>query len=208
MAPPRPWPRTRHTDQRHGATGWVGICHQVGEDDDHLAVDDSGGEKNWLGQIRGWPAECTCPPPSIKRDCDRRTMSTGRTCLADVQAKSLRLILEACGHSGQKTRARRSLPGPDAGHPLQGDAGQSCYQDSSRHCSNLTVVKSRSRHDRRAGAAFSVRREPTATISQCRVACAAAQRLSREYPTAGRRLAARELPGSRRPRSRASPFAG
>jgi hypothetical protein len=57
-----PWPRTRHADQRHGATGWVNICHQVGEDDDHLAVDDSGGEKNWLGQIRGWPAECTCPP--------------------------------------------------------------------------------------------------------------------------------------------------
>src|ERR1700733_2784411 len=47
-----PWPRTRHADQRHGATGWVNICHQVGEDAD-LAVDDSGGEKNWLAQIRG-----------------------------------------------------------------------------------------------------------------------------------------------------------
>ena len=57
-----PWPRTRHADQRHRATDWVSICHQVGEDDDHLAVDDSGGEKNWLAQIRGWPAECTCPP--------------------------------------------------------------------------------------------------------------------------------------------------
>ena len=30
---------------------------------------------------------------------------------------------DLCGHSGQKTRARRSLPGPDAGHPLQGNAG-------------------------------------------------------------------------------------
>ena len=27
-----------------------------------------------------------------------------------------------CGHSGQKPRARRSLPGPNAGHPLQGAA--------------------------------------------------------------------------------------
>jgi hypothetical protein len=50
--------------------------------------------------------------------------------------------------------------------------------------------------------------EPTATISQCRAACAEAQGLSREHPTAGRRLAARELPGPRRPRSGASPFAG
>ena len=66
-------------------------------------------------------------------------MSTGKTCLADVHAKS-RLILETCGHSGQKTRARRSLPGPDAGHPLQGDAGQSCYQDFFMTLLNLTVV--------------------------------------------------------------------
>ena len=44
------------------ATGWANICNQTGEDDDHLAVDDSGGEKNRLAQIRGWPAECTCPP--------------------------------------------------------------------------------------------------------------------------------------------------
>jgi hypothetical protein len=44
------------------ATGWANVCNQTGEDDDHLAVDDSGGEKNRLAQIRGWPAECTCPP--------------------------------------------------------------------------------------------------------------------------------------------------
>jgi len=38
------------------ATGWANVCNQTGEDDDHLAVDDSGGEKNRLAQIRGWPA--------------------------------------------------------------------------------------------------------------------------------------------------------
>ena len=47
---------------------------------------------------------------------------------------------DLCGHSGQKTRARRSLPGPDAGHHLQGDAGQSCYQVFFMTLLNLTVV--------------------------------------------------------------------
>src|ERR1700733_11213417 len=50
--------------------------------------------------------------------------------------------------------------------------------------------------------------EQTAMISQCRAACAAAQRLSREHPTAGRRLAERESLGPRRPLSVASPVAG
>ncbi len=35
---------------------------------------------------------------------------------------------DLCGHSGQKPRARRSLPGPDAGHPLQA-AGGHCGND-------------------------------------------------------------------------------
>jgi hypothetical protein len=33
-------------------------------------------------QIRGWPAECTCPPLQPKRDCNRRTTSAGETASA------------------------------------------------------------------------------------------------------------------------------
>ena len=47
---------------------------------------------------------------------------------------------DLCRHSGHKTRARRSLPGPDAGHPLPGGAGQSGYQDFFMTLLNLTVV--------------------------------------------------------------------
>jgi hypothetical protein len=91
----------------------------------------AGGEKNWLGQVRGWPAECACPPSSIKRDCDRRTMSTGRTYLADVHPKS-RLTLE----TSASTPVRRRGPGgacPDRTRaiPCKVTRGQSGYQDSS-----------------------------------------------------------------------------
>jgi hypothetical protein len=76
---------------------------------------------------------------------------------------------DLCGHSGQKTRARRSLPGPDAGHPLQGNAGSVGLSGFFMTLLKLTVVNIADR-DMIA---------PTVTISQCRVACAAAQGLSR-----------------------------
>jgi hypothetical protein len=71
--------------------------------------------------------------------------------------------------SGQKTRARRSLPGPDAGHPLQGNAGSAGLSGFFVTLLKLTVVNVADR-DMIA---------PTVTISQCRAACAAAQGLSR-----------------------------
>jgi hypothetical protein len=74
-----------------------------------------------------------------------------------------------CGHSGQETRARRSLPGPDAGHPLQGDAGSVGLSGFFMALLKLTVVNIADR-DMIA---------PAVTISQCRAACAAPQGLSR-----------------------------
>jgi hypothetical protein len=59
----------------------------------------------WLRSGDG-PLSVRARPSSIKRDCDRRTMSTGRTCLADVHAKS-RLILE----TSAGTPVRRRGPG-------------------------------------------------------------------------------------------------
>jgi hypothetical protein len=88
------------------ATSRANVWNQTGEDDDHLAVDDSGGERTgWLRSGDG-PLSVRARPSSIKRDCDRRTMSTGRTCLADVHAKS-RLILE----TSADTPVRRRGPG-------------------------------------------------------------------------------------------------
>ena len=51
------------------------------------------------------PLSVRARPSSIKRDCDRRTTSTGRKCLVNVHAKS-RLIPELYGHSGQKTKGQ------------------------------------------------------------------------------------------------------
>jgi len=76
---------------------------------------------------------------------------------------------DLCGHSGHKTRARRSLPGPDAGHPLQGDAGSVGLSGFFMTLLKLTVVNIADR-DMIA---------PTVTISQYRAACGAAQQLSR-----------------------------
>jgi hypothetical protein len=45
-------------------------------------------QKPWLGSDPGWPAECTCPPSSLKHDCDRSTTRTGEGCLMKVHAKS------------------------------------------------------------------------------------------------------------------------
>jgi hypothetical protein len=129
-----PLPRIRHADQRHTgeATGWINVCHQTGEDDDHLAVDDSERRKELAGLRSGdGPLSVRARPSSIKRDCDRRTMRIGRTCLADVHAKS-RLILE----TSAGTPVRRRGPGgacPDRTRaiPCKVSRGQSGYQDSS-----------------------------------------------------------------------------
>lgn len=40
-------------------------------------------------QIRRWPAECTCPPSRLKRDCASRATSTGGKCLV---TKPVRLL--------------------------------------------------------------------------------------------------------------------
>jgi hypothetical protein len=64
------------------------------------------------------PLSVRVRPSSLKRDCDRGTMSTGEKCRVYAHAKSRLTPGCLCGHSGQKPRARRSLPGPDAGHPL------------------------------------------------------------------------------------------
>ena len=55
-------------------------------------------------QVRGWPAECTCPPLQHQRDCGRRTTSTGGNCLVTY---TLRLILEPLRtlRSGDKRQA-------------------------------------------------------------------------------------------------------
>jgi hypothetical protein len=46
-------------------------------------------QESWLGSAsEGRPAERTCPPPGLKRDRDRRTSSTGETCLVHAHAKS------------------------------------------------------------------------------------------------------------------------
>ena len=51
------------------------------------------------------PPSVRARPSGLKRDCDRRTTSTGEWCLVSAHAKS-RLTAETCGHSGQRTRAR------------------------------------------------------------------------------------------------------
>jgi hypothetical protein len=67
------------------------------------------------------------------------------------------------------SRKRASLPGPDAGHPLQGNGGSVGLSGFFMTLLKLTVVNIANR-DVIA---------PTVTISQCRTACAAAQGLSR-----------------------------
>ena len=73
------------------------------------------------------PLSVRARPSSPKRDRDRRTTSTGGTCLANAHARS-RLTLETTAD----TRARnqgpgRRLPGPDADHP-PASCGQSRVQ--------------------------------------------------------------------------------
>jgi len=84
----------------------------------------TGGRCNSPGwaRIRGWPAECTCPPLRPKRDCSRRPTSTGES--AGERTREVTLDPGA----STDTPARRqgpggSLPGPGAGHPLQPAGG-------------------------------------------------------------------------------------
>ena len=51
------------------------------------------------------------------------------------------------GHSGQETRARRSLPGPDAGHPRRGAVVTAEISIRNRHhqeARNLAFIRSNS----------------------------------------------------------------
>jgi hypothetical protein len=82
------------------------------------------------------PLSVRARPSSIKRDCDRRATSTGETCLAHLHAKS-RLILGClCGHSGQKTRARRE-PARTGRGPSPATCGPACYWTV---CAELTAT--------------------------------------------------------------------
>ena len=72
----------------------------------------------WRDRACGMQAEGAKAPPDcrrivirlrygIKGRCDRWATCTGEECLVNVHHAKSRLILETCGHSGQKTRARR-----------------------------------------------------------------------------------------------------
>jgi hypothetical protein len=65
------------------------------------------GAKGLVGLRSGdGPLSVRARPSGLKRNCDRRTTSTGGMCPVDVHAKS-RLTPEClCGHSGQRPRAR------------------------------------------------------------------------------------------------------
>ena len=66
------------------------------------------------------PLSVRVRPSSPKRDCARRTTSTGGNAPANVHAKS-RLTLQTTADPPVRNQGSgRSLPGPDAGHPLQG----------------------------------------------------------------------------------------
>ena len=73
----------------------------------------------WLRSGDG-PLSVRARPSSIKRDRDRRATSTGEKRLVNVHATS-RLTPEPLRALRSETQGPgRSLPGPDAGHPLQG----------------------------------------------------------------------------------------
>jgi hypothetical protein len=60
-------------------------------------------------------------PSSLKRDFDRRATSTGGKFLVNVHHAKSRLILETFADTPVGNQGSgRSLPGPDAGHPLHG----------------------------------------------------------------------------------------
>ena len=83
------------------------------------------------------PPSVRARPSSLKRDCDRRTTSTGGKCLVYVHAKS-RLIPElSAGTPVRNQGLGRSLPGPDAGHRLHsagGRRGANCHARPQTTC--------------------------------------------------------------------------
>jgi hypothetical protein len=70
------------------------------------------------------PLSVRARPSSIKRDCGRRATRTGGRCPEERTREVTLDPGDLCEHSGQRPRARPSLPGPDAGHPLH-SAGRS-----------------------------------------------------------------------------------
>jgi hypothetical protein len=67
-------------------------------------------------QARGWPAECPGVPLHRQGAPEDPFKPLRRKHLRDPSLERRSL----CAPSGQKPRARPSLPEPDAGHPLQG----------------------------------------------------------------------------------------
>ena len=79
------------------------------------------------------PLSVRVRPSSLKRDCDRRTTSTGEKCLVNVHAKS-RLTLEPLRTLRSEDQGPGgSLPGPDAGHPLHGAGSHDTAAQYSNH---------------------------------------------------------------------------
>ena len=66
------------------------------------------------------PISVRVRPSSIERDCDRRTTSTGGKASVNVHAKSRLTLAASADTPVRNQRPGGSLPGPDAGHPLQG----------------------------------------------------------------------------------------
>ena len=64
------------------------------------------------------PLSVRARPSSLKRDCDRRTMSTGGKCRVYAHAKSRLTRGVSADTPARRQGPSRSLPGPDAGHPL------------------------------------------------------------------------------------------
>ena len=66
------------------------------------------------------PLSVRARPSSIKHDCDPRPMSPGGKCLVNVHVKSCLILETTAGTPVSNQGPGRSLPGPDAGHPLHG----------------------------------------------------------------------------------------
>ena len=78
----------------------------------------------WFGPGSGdGPLRIRVRPSSLKRDRDCKMAGTGEKCQVNGHAKS-RLTLETSADTPLRNQGPgRSLPGPDAGHPLQGAGG-------------------------------------------------------------------------------------
>ena len=90
------------------------------------------------------PLSVRARPSSPKRNCARRTTSTGGKLPVNVHAKS-RLALEClCGHSGQKPRARREPArtgrGPSPAKARGGFQGQKVGLEHGPHTARPTIA--------------------------------------------------------------------